>query len=276
MMRIDYCERLRRGDAYLRVDSASIKIGRRILLSMFENRSPSPESKQTIEVGFPGEVIQKNLHLPTVDMRQLPSVVERAKLSKLIDVRKKTENSGATTTMARLMHMRLFGADVPYEDRSPTGLVEEMGHISQDYEADDQLFLFEENAQRLQLVVHKQGDAPVQNASLTLIIPAHDALHVATRLPETRGCNQQTDGGSVSIADYPIVSVTDNEINVSSTLNEIPVGTPIEVFELPLRICAGSDLCGKRLNIRYKLFGSNLKQPVEGGLLLSFGNATQS
>lgn len=60
MMRVDYSEQLRRGDAYLRVDDAAIKIGRRILFNMFDNRAKSVAIEENVEIGFAGEVIQKN------------------------------------------------------------------------------------------------------------------------------------------------------------------------------------------------------------------------
>ena len=276
MMRIDYSERLRRGDAYARVDDSLIKIGRRMLLSMFEDRTRCIVPEDAIEIGFPGEVILKKLYVPTVDMRLLPSAAEHAKLRQLVEVKKKTKNSGATTMMVRLVHTRLFGSDSPYEDRSPSRLMKEIDQITQKHELNDQLFLFEENAERLQLVVYNQGDEPVQNASLTLRIPGHDAFHIATHLPGSQNSDQHAAESASKFADYPTVSTRGNKIRVSSTLGEISTGAPVEVFEVPLRFCVGSELKGKRLTMRYSLYGSNLRQPVEGRLALSFRRAAKN
>ena len=265
MMRVDYSERLRRGDAYIRVDDTAVKIGRRILFHLFDNRADNFTQEDTIEVGFPGEVIQKNLSLPTVDMSRLPSEIQYAKLNQLADVRENAKDSGSTTTLARMVHMRLFGSDDPYEDRTPTALLSEMEEIRKKHEADDHRFLFDENAQKLQLVILNQGDAPIQNASITLLLPNHEAFYAATSLTAP--------GDSIEFADYPTVSTRRNKIVVSSTVGEIPAGTPIEAFELPVRYCAGTDLDGKRMTLLYKLFGSNLRQPVEGRLSLAFQNA---
>jgi len=141
MMRVDYSERLRRGDAYMRVDNVAVKIGRRVLFRMFDNRTTNFIGEDTIEVGFPGEAIQKKLRLPTVDMSQLPSEVQYAKLNQLADVRENAKDSGSTTTLARMVHMRLFGSDDPYEDRTPTTLLSEMEEIRKKHEADDHRFL---------------------------------------------------------------------------------------------------------------------------------------
>ncbi|MDA0993347.1 MAG: ATP-binding protein [Proteobacteria bacterium] len=262
MMRVDYSEQLRRGDAYMRVDSSVHKIGRRILFSMFDKRPTNVVLSHDIEVGFSGEVIQKKLRLPTVDMTTLPSAIEHAKLHQLVDAREKSKDSGSTTTMARMVHMRLFGSDDPYEDRSPTRLIAEMEQTRQKHESDDYHFLFKENSQLLQLVVYNQGDEPVQNAALMLLLPNHEAFYVATGLTSP--------DNSVEFAEYPAVSVSAKKITVSSILGDLPIGSQTNAFELPLRFCAGTELNEKQMTIRYKLFGSNLGQPVEGELSLIF------
>ena len=57
MMRVDYSETLRRGDAYKRVNNAPIKMGRRQLLELFERKFRDSVSAGDIEVGFPGEIL---------------------------------------------------------------------------------------------------------------------------------------------------------------------------------------------------------------------------
>lgn len=270
MMRADYSETLRRGDAYARIDNAPVKIGRRMLQKLFEKRPQHSVPEKSIEIGFPGEIIQKRLRVPTVDLRRLPSMIEHAKLDQLVSVRKDAKNSGSTTTIARMVHTRLYGSDEPYEDRSATGILEEMDQIGQTYELHDQHFLFEENAVKLQLAIYNQSETPIQDASLTLLFPQHDALFVATSLPRPINADQQVNGSSVSFSDYPAVSVSDNRIQASIHVGEIPTGAPIEVLETPLRLCVGSELSGKRMKMAYKLYGSNLRQPVKGKLTIGF------
>lgn len=270
MMRVDYSPELRRGDAYVRTDDDAVKVGRRALLDMIDRRPECLVPVDSVEIGFAGEVIRKQLNVPTVDLGLLPSAVERGRLNEYIDVRRKTRGTGSTSRMARLMHMRLFGADAPYEDRSPTGLNEELDRLDTAFEAKDQWFLFEENAHKLQLAVYLQGNVPVLNASLTLLMPTHEKLHVATRVPAPPAGDRQTGIFDGSLAEYPAVSIRESETYVASTLGDIPASVPVDVFESPLRICAGTELGGRELDIRYRLSGSNLGQPVEGRLVLSF------
>ncbi|MBT5220537.1 MAG: hypothetical protein HOM16_13820, partial [Woeseia sp.] len=270
MMRVDFSERLRRGDAYMRVDKTALKVGRRALLQMFDQRTEIAVPEDSIEIGFPGEVIQKKLTVPTVYLRRLPSLLEHGKLSELAGIRSESKNSGSTTTMARLTHMRLFGSDMPYENRSETGIMQEIDQIDKKHEVHDQKFLFEDNALKLQLTILHQGDGPLENAWLKLALPNHRALHIAETLPKlnVNGGSDQHD--VLNFSNYPAVSFQGDRIHALVNVGAIPAGVPVNAFEIPLHICVGSDLAGKQMTMRYELFASNLNQGSKGKLTIVF------
>lgn len=270
MMRVDQSETLRRGDAYIRVEDTAIKMGRRQLQDLFERKFRDAVSPDRIEIGFPGEIIHKDLKLKTTDLSKLPSAIVSSKLKELIDIRVNSRNTGSTTVMARLTHARLFGADNPYEERSPSTLLQEMSEIKSRHEHDDQHFLFEQHANPVQLVIYNQGDEPIENASLTLVMPNHNAFYVANGLPQVMRNGQLVERSPKEKAAYPSVNLKDDAVLVSSSLGTVPVDTPIKAFESPLRVCVGSDLRGRRVGIRYSLFGKNLRSPVKGTLRLLF------
>ena len=270
MMRIDYSETLRRGDAYLRKEEAVVKLGRRQLQEMFEAKFRESVSHESVEVGFPGEIIHKDIRLPTTDLSQMPSAVAAAKLQQMLDVRDKFANSGSTTVMARLTHARLFGTENPYEHRSTEDILQDVAEIRDKHRREDDYFLFEENAQKLQLVVYNQGDDPIENASITLVMPNHNSFYVASRLPMLHKEDRWVERGPAERASYPAVTLKDDSIHVSSTLDEISTDAPVQVFETPLRLCVGNELEGRKLGIRYSVFGSNLRAPAKGTLKLLF------
>ena len=270
MMRVDYSERLRRGDAYVRVDRTALKVGRRTLLQMFARRSENAVQEDSIEIGFPGEVIQKTFTVPTVDLGRLPSLLAHGKLSELAGIRNATKNTGSTTTMARLTHMRLFGSDTPYEDRSDTGILQEIKQLDEKHETSDYKFLYEDNVHKLQLTILHQGDTPLENASLAMALPIHDALHVAGAIPTGTPQTTAIQDCQSSAGCYPVVSFNGDRVHATATIGTIPAGVPVNAFDIPLRICVGSDLAGKQMSIRYKLFASNLSESVEGKLVVVF------
>ena len=268
MMRIDYSETLRRGDAYARLNDAAVKLGRRQLQALFEKKFRDSISAANIEVGFPGSIIHKDHKVSTCKLDKLPSVIASSKLSELIETKAQVQASAANTVMARLTHARLFGTDSPYEERSNEEIMEEMRQIERRYRDQDEQFLFNEHQRELQVVVFNQGDEAIRDASLTLIMPNHDAFHVATQLPKIPRDDKLVARTPAEQADYPAVVLRDDSVQISVKLEDIPPGEPVNIFGVPLRICVGDVLKGRRLGIQYKLFAHNLRSPAKGKLRL--------
>ena len=270
MMRIDYSETLRRGDAFARTKNAAVKMGRRQLQALFEQKFRESVSATTIEIGFPGEIIHKDQKLPTCDLSDLPSLVAGAKLGQLIKVKRKTKFSGSATIVSRLTHARLFGSDSPYEDKTPDELDAEMRQVERQYRNQDEQFLYEKNGEKMQLVVYNQGNEPIRDASLSLVMPNHMAFFVASHLPKLEKNDQYVDRSPEEQSGYPSVTLTDDAIQVSEKLGDIPPGQVVEVFDAPLRLCIGNDLKGRKFGIQYSLFAQNLRAPASGKLRLLF------
>lgn len=270
MMRADFSEKLRRGDAYKRVKNAAVKMGRRQLMELFERKFRDSVSAGDIEVGFPGEIIHKSLQLPTCDLSAMPSALASAKLEEMLTIRNVATNSGATTMVARLTHARLYGTEDPYVDRSPEDILMELNQIRSRYRNEDDYFLFEERAQQLQLVVYNQGQEPIVDASLSIALPNHNAFYVADRLPKRPVNDRYVDRTPDEIASYPAVTLKDDSVHITAKIGDIPPGEPAEIFTSPLLMCIGDDLRGRRFGIRYALNGQNLRAPAKGQLKLSF------
>ena len=261
MMRIDFSETLRRGDAYMRVTNAAIKMGRQQLHSRFKAHFQNSVSANSIEIGFPGEVILKDLHLNCRDLTAMPSAMAAGKLEQLMQAQLDTK--GADSLMARMMHARLYGSDQPYVSRSPEDLLLEMGQIRARYAAEDRRFLFGGSATKVQTVVYNQAAEPVLDASLVMLMPKHDEFHVADRPADAE---QRLDDDSK----YPIVDVLKHAIRISQRIGDIPAGEPVAIFPAPVLVCVGPSLAGRKFGIRYSLTGQNLRSPAEGKLRLFF------
>ena len=270
MMRADYSERLRRGDAYKRVRNMPVKMGRRQLMELFERKFRDSVSAGDIEVGFPGDIIHKELVLPTCDLAAMPSALASAKLQEMLDIRRKSQSSGSTTMVARLTHARLYGSENPYIDRSPDDIMQELGEIRSKYRNQDSQFLFEDRAERLQLVVLNQGQEPIIDASLALALPNHNSFYVADSPPKRRINDRFVARTPDEIASYPAVTLKDDSIQVTAKIGDIPVGEPVEALVSPLLLCVGSGLKGRRFGVRYRIHGQNLRAPATGQLKLSF------
>ncbi|MDJ0907233.1 MAG: ATP-binding protein [Woeseiaceae bacterium] len=270
MMRIDYSETLRRGDAYARIRNNAVKLGRRQLQALFEKKFQDSVSAASIEVGFPGEIIHKDLNVMTHSFAKLPSAVASAKLHELIEAKQRVAVTATNTFLQRLTHARLFGSDCPYEERSSDEILEEMRQLEHRYRHNDNHFLFEERATLVQMVLLNQGNEELRDASLTLALPKHEAFRVATELPRIPRDDDFIERTPGEQAGYPSVSQCENSLQVSVKLDAIEPGVPTEVFDLPLRICVGNELEGRRVSIQYALHAHNLRTAARGQLRLVF------
>jgi hypothetical protein len=270
MMRVDFDEALRRGDAYKRVNDAALKMGRRQLMELFERKFRDSVSAGDIEIGFPGEIIHKEITIATCDLSQMPSALALQKLEEMLRIRSMSRRSGSTTMVARLTHARLYGTEDPYEHRSPEEIIAELSEIRGKYRHQDSNFLFQERAQPLQLVAYNQGEDPLIDASLSLALPNHGSFYVADALPRRFVNERFVDRTPDEIAKYPAVTLKDNAVQVSCSIGDIPAGEPVDVFGTPLRMCIGADLSGRRFGIRYALYAQNLRAPARGQLKIKF------
>jgi hypothetical protein len=50
----------------------------------------------------------------------------------------------------------------------------------------------------------------------------------------------------------------------------VPPDSPKLAFTIPLRICVGTDLAGRKFGINYALDGRNFRRPATGKLRLLF------
>jgi hypothetical protein len=270
MMRVDFSEKLRRGDAYKRIKNAPVKMGRRQLQELFESKFRDSVSANNIEIGFPGEIIHKHIELPTCELSSMPSAVASNKLQELLSIRNQSRASGSTTMVARLTHARLYGTEDPYIDRSPEEILIELNQIRKKYRQQDNHYLFKEKAVEVQLVIYNQGDEQINDASLTLAMPNHNEFYIADKLPPRLVNDRYVERTPDEIATYPAVKLKDDSLTVHCKIGDIPAGAPVEAFIVPLRVCVGSELSGRRFGIRYALHGQNLRAPATGQLKLKF------
>ncbi len=171
--------------------------------------------------------------------------------------------------MARLVHARLFGSDDPYIGRTPAELIAEIEEIGENYRDADLHFLFESQAQKLQLVVCNQGSEPIVDASIALVLPKDDDLFIADHLPKTPRDGRFIKRAGAKVTAYPAVSIHKKAIHITKKIGDLPVEEPVKAFESPVRLCVGPD-CHRRFGIRYALHGQNLSAPATGVLRLNF------
>lgn len=261
MMRDDHSAALHRGDAWVRINDQSFRLGRGQLQALFQSNFKDSIGVERVEVGFAGVAGNQPLVLPVCDLNQLPSVVAASKIRALLNTKTNSSGSGNTTMMLRLTHAKAYGSNDPYKDQSVEELTAKLDDIAQQHQVDDQNFMFEVNGCDLQLRILNQADGPIEDGTVTLTIPQVAGLQVARR-PDDPG--------------YPAIDAKDDYLLVTVRLGEIPPGSPIQLFQTPIKLCVSNALKGQRLNLGYTLFGRNLGSPVGGQLPIEFQDQLQA
>lgn len=271
MMRADHSVGLRRGDAWIRVDTENMRMGRRHLVSIFSRRFAEPSFKGHIEVGFPGDYIRKELEVDTADLSTLPSNDVRKRLQTLIDTKKRARMAADGTFIARLTHARLFGSDQAYVQHSVEDLEKELEQVQARFQAGDDYHRYVEKGFKLDVVVFNQGEETIEDASIALMGPRPDGFSIAGAVPP-RPPAEGEKGFSAALpaeqAPYPSVGLFRGAYQVSENIGNLEPGKKVSVFKQPLLISADKSLVGQRITLYYKLFGRNLRTPLTGNLTL--------
>jgi len=271
MMRADHSAGLRRGDAWIRVDTENQRMGRRHLVSIFSRRFAEPTFKGHIEVGFPGDFILKELDVPTADLSSLPSNDARKRIQTLIDTKRRTTMAADGTFLARLTHARLFGSEQAYVHHSVEDLEKEMESVTARYQARDDYHRYVEKGFELELLVFNQGEEAIEDASISLMSPSPDGFGIALSIP-TRPVTDKAAGRKALLPEaeqsYPSVGLFRGAYQVTENIGTLECGKKVQVFKSPLLISAEKRLVGQRVTLYYKLFGRNLRKPLTGNLTL--------
>jgi hypothetical protein len=120
------------------------------------------------------------------------------------------------------------------------------------------------------MVIYNQGAEIIRDASLAIVAPTDQDFFVAASLPRVPGNNKFVDRLAGEIAGYPEVTLANGATKVHANLGDVPPGEFVNIFERPLRICAGDRLQGRRFGLQYSLRAQNLRAPVTGKLRLIF------
>jgi hypothetical protein len=270
MMRADHSAGLRRGDAWIRVDTENQRMGRRHMVSIFSRRFAEPTFKGHIEVGFPGDFILKDLDVPTADLSSLPSNDARQRIQTLIDTKRRTTMAADGTFLARLTHARLFGSEQAYVHHSVEDLEKEMELVNARYQARDDYHRYVEKGFKLELVVFNQGEEAIEDASISLMSPSPEGFAIALAIPKRPAADNTSRKTLLPEEEniYPSVGLFRGAYQVTENIGTLECGKKVQVFKSPLLISAEKTLVGQKVTLYYKLFGRNLRKPLTGNLTL--------
>jgi hypothetical protein len=247
---------LERGASFVRRDNSRDRLVRADLEILYARRYDTAARFAGLQVGFEAEQPAQVLSLRRQDDTALPSYQHLARIRELIDARSYVDRMAASgdSGIVRMVHVRVYGPDVPYESRSLPELEEERARIQASYESEDRHARYERDAARVNLSIVNDSAETLEEASIIVHFPIVDGFEVlsATDDPAASGHIDGKRGSAV--------------LSIARKLGSIEQGARSSVFSEPLRIVLTSLCRHQVLPVRYELRADNLPSPLQGKL----------
>lgn len=262
---------MRVGSGWIRRGTEFRRIGRADLQRIFESKLLSRSATAELRIGFAGRLVEQVLHLPALPLEQLPSEVASGKIRQLLAAKQVADEqcTDERTRMQRLVHAQLFGASGAYQPESERTLMQRLEQASEEHEAADRYYAFEERAHKVNLVVENVGRAPFEHGTLVLDFPRMDGFEVIDRLWPP------PDGPQPVAAAYPTVDVGPRTVRVQTTVSPIAPGSRGMAFDEPLRLGIREDGAGNVVPINFTLYGGSVRAPISGALRIHIDEPEQ-
>lgn len=161
---------------------------------------------------------------------------------------------------------------MPYEERSIEELERNLKNIEKTYRGQDYYEFFELRSHKLNITIVNEGDEYVEDATFQLDVDKMDGLIILDKIyTEPKDSPDFSYGiANVDFGRYPKVEDNGSFIRIynSSMLGrlgkwDIKHQIPEEAFSEPVRFLLSKDLAGQIIQLKCKLYGKNLRGPIE-------------
>jgi hypothetical protein len=247
---------LERGSSFVRRETVRDRLVRADLEAIYARRYDPATRFAGLQVGFTAEEPAETLEVRRQTDADLPSHAHTSRLRELIDARSYVDrqNGSGDSGIVRMVHVRVFGADVPYESRSLVQLQQELETVQRAYRAEDRRARYERDAARVNLTVVNDGADPLEDAALVVHFPVARGFEIVA-------------GGEVrSAAGHVTGKQAGAAISLARNIGRIEPGARVEVFPEPLRVVLTTQCRHQVLPVRYELRAANLPYPMQGKL----------
>ena len=261
---------LRPGQGFIRRGARNHPLTRQDLQRLFaRSRAPAVAVDAPVEIGFAGHEPQRRIVLPALPVNKLPSELAAERLKALLIANDQSRDLfGRTETqIARLMHAKLYGVDVPFQKRGDDTLVSSLKQLERDYGPADRHYMYEVRSHKLNLIVANRSDDNLHDAVLELSVPRLRGTGIADRIYAEADNGLPRDG-------YPTLVSGASEVRVRAELETLYAGLGISAFREPLRFWVRDEAVGRLLPIAYTLHADALAAPVEGRLEIELVSAS--
>jgi hypothetical protein len=272
--------KLKKGDRFIRKGTHVSRMIRRDLDAIIEKKIKKDKFDGKIQLSFSKYGSSQEIELMANSDKKLPSQRAAEKIKGIIKEKQlakiKTQNADFTKMSSIFeLQKRLSEnpfrvanplAPIPYEQRTLEELQKNLKEVDQTYHDDDYYELFELNSHKINISILNEGHKYIEDASIKLQIKKIEGLFIADRIYEKpkNGINRFVSAHvpSYESMNYPEVDYTKSSIVIYQAIGDVKHHLPIDAFKVPIRIVFFDQLAGKVIEIKCKIFGKNLIEPL--------------
>jgi hypothetical protein len=271
MMKKDF-QLLKRGECFIRKGSYQVRATRRDWDRMYADKAlQSMLSTDDVSVVFE-ETNQTKHRVAVKDIVRLPSEKYKEEILALIDLINSDVNILDSIVPAREM----YEPDMAYDQMNLEKLYFDLKRADKAYVAEDHNCKFDEIGIWLNFIIYNNGSDYIKDAVIEITIPWAEGLEIATSLylnpmyfsafPQPR---EPLPGEYRSR--YPAASYREGHYVFSQELGDLRHHIPCKAFAKGISLFLPNCLSGTTLLIKCRLFGQNLKNPLDKELVLEIG-----
>lgn len=271
MMKKDYGGKLKKGECWIRKGDSQFRLIRADFDRIMDKIISSKRFNGKVKIYFSGYSQDQEIALPVALDIELPSKRAANRLKKLIG----EERDKQSLIKSQKSDKSIYGEGVYNSflasegERRIASLERELENVKETYREDDYYELFELQSHKLNIIIVNEGDEYIKDASLQIDIDKIDGLIIPEKIYE-KPDHSKDKFYTPAALDFRYPEIEDKgtyiRIHNSSRLMQtwnIKHQIPEEAFWDPVRFLFLKDLAGNAVQLNCKLFGENLKEPIE-------------
>lgn len=270
MMKKDQ-KNLKKGQWFIRKGDSQFPFTREDLDRIIAKKVGLNKFSGKVNIYFSGSAQSQEIILPVAYEIELPSEKAAKKIQAIIDAKKSlSQQPSEQFSFSKYIPAISFpGTSVPYEQRSIEELERNLVNIKETYREDDYYEFFELRSHKLNITIINEGDEYIEDATFQIDINKVAGFLVLDKIYKKPEHNPAS---SFKIPDfnlgYPEIEYNETFTRIIQSKKglrswNIKHLIPDEVFIEPLRILLPKNLAGEILELKCKLYGKNLKEPIE-------------
>lgn len=270
MMKKDQ-KNLKKGQWFIRKGDSQFPFTREDLDRIIAKKIGLKKFSGKVNIYFSGSAQSQEIILPVAYEIELPSEKAAKKIQAIIDEKKSLgqQPSEQFSCLKYIPVISFPGTYVPYEQRSIEELERTLVNIKETYKEDDYYEFFELRSHKLNITIINEGDEYIEDATFQIDINKVAGFRVLDKIYKKPEHNLAS---SFKIPDfnlgYPEIEYNETFTRIIQSKKglrswNIKHLIPDEVFIEPLRILLQKNLAGEILELKCKLYGKNLKEPIE-------------